>query len=37
MSESRLPDYLDHIRQAAEDACSYVDGLDDADDAGNEG
>ena len=27
MSENRLPDYLDHIRQAAEDACSFVDGL----------
>ena len=27
MSENRFPDYLDHIRQAAEDACSFVDGL----------
>lgn len=27
MSENRLPDYLDHIRQAATDACSFVDGL----------
>lgn len=27
MSENRLPDYLDHIRQSAEDACSFVDGL----------
>ena len=27
MSENRLPDYLDHIRQAAEDACSFVEGL----------
>ncbi len=23
----RLPDYLDHIQQAAADACSFVDGL----------
>lgn len=28
MSESRLPDYLDHMRQAAVDACSFIDGLD---------
>ena len=27
MSENRLPDYLDHIQQAATDACSFVDGL----------
>jgi len=27
MNESRLPDYLDHIQQAAADACSFVDGL----------
>lgn len=27
MSENRLPDYLDHIQQAAADACSFVDGL----------
>ncbi|MHB1657307.1 MAG: HepT-like ribonuclease domain-containing protein [Burkholderiales bacterium] len=27
MSESRLPDYLDHMQQAARDACSFVDGL----------
>lgn len=27
MSENRIPDYLDHIRQAAEDACSFVEGL----------
>ena len=26
MNESRLPDYLEHIRQAATDACSFVDG-----------
>lgn len=28
MSESRVFDYLDHIRQAAIDACAFVDGLD---------
>lgn len=27
MNENRLPDYLDHIRQAAEDARSFVEGL----------
>ncbi|WP_455289040.1 HepT-like ribonuclease domain-containing protein [Cupriavidus necator] len=27
MSENRLPDYLDHVRQAATDACSFVEGL----------
>lgn len=27
MSENRLPGYLDHIRQAAEDAFSFVEGL----------
>ena len=27
MNDFRLPDYLDHIRQAAADACSFVDGL----------
>lgn len=27
MSESRLPDYLDHMQQAATDACSFVEGL----------
>lgn len=27
MSEHRLPDYLDHIQQAATDACSFVEGL----------
>jgi uncharacterized protein with HEPN domain len=31
MSESRLPDYLDHMQQAAQDACAFVDGLDKAD------
>lgn len=27
MSEHRLPDYLDHIQQAATDACDFVEGL----------
>lgn len=27
MSENRLPDYLDHIQQAAADACGFVEGL----------
>ena len=27
MSEQRLPDYLEHIQQAATDACSFVEGL----------
>lgn len=27
MSVSRLPDYLDHIQQAATDACIFVDGM----------
>ncbi len=27
MSENRLPDYLDHIHQAATDACDFVEGL----------
>ncbi|RXZ43702.1 HepT-like ribonuclease domain-containing protein [Crenobacter cavernae] len=27
MNENRLSDYLDHIGQAATDACSFVDGL----------
>ena len=27
MSESRLPDYINHMRQAATDACSFVDSL----------
>ena len=26
MNENRLPDYLQHIRQAAIDACSFVEG-----------
>ena len=28
MSENRLLDYLEHIRQAASDACGFVAGLD---------
>ena len=28
MSESRLPDYIDHIQQAASVALSFVEGLD---------
>ena len=27
MNESRLADYLDHMRQAATDACAFVRGL----------
>ncbi len=27
MTENRLPDYLDHIEQAAADACSFVEGM----------
>lgn len=27
MSENRLPDYLEHMHQAATDACSFVEGL----------
>ena len=27
MSENRLADYLDHIQQAATDACSFVEGM----------
>ena len=27
MTENRLPDYIDHIQQAATDACSFVDGM----------
>ena len=27
MSENRLPDYLDHMQQAATDACGFVEGL----------
>lgn len=31
MTENRLPDYLDHIQQAAADACSFVEGMAKAD------
>ena len=27
MNENRLPDYLDHMQQAATDACAFVEGL----------
>ena len=27
MIDNRLPDYLDHMQQAASDACSFVEGL----------
>ena len=27
MSENRLPDYINHIHQAASDACSFAEGL----------
>jgi uncharacterized protein with HEPN domain len=27
MSENRLPDYLDHMQQAATGACSFIEGL----------
>jgi uncharacterized protein with HEPN domain len=27
MSENRLPDYLDHMQQAAIDACGFVEGM----------
>ena len=31
MNENRLSDYLDHMQQAAMDACSFIDGLGKAD------
>lgn len=31
MSENRLTDYLDHMQQAAMDACSFVEGMGKAD------
>lgn len=31
MSGNRLPDYLDHIRQAATDACAFVEGMSKTD------
>ena len=27
MNENRLPDYIDHMQQAASDACGFVEGL----------
>lgn len=30
MNENRLPDYLEHMRQAAIDACTFVEGIDKA-------
>lgn len=30
MSDSRLPDYLDHMLEATRQACAYVEGLDKA-------
>ena len=27
MNENRLPDYLDHMQQAALDACAFIDGM----------
>ena len=27
MTENRLPDYIDHIQQAAADACTFIEGL----------
>lgn len=27
MKDNRLPDYLDHMQQAASDACSFLEGL----------
>ena len=31
MIERRLPDYLDHMQQAATDACAFAEGLSKAD------
>lgn len=31
MSDVRLRDYLDHMRQAASDACGFVEGMDKSD------
>ncbi len=27
MSESRLPDYIDHMLEAAQQACGYIEGM----------
>jgi uncharacterized protein with HEPN domain len=29
MTENRLPDYLDHLSEAARQACSYIEGMDE--------
>lgn len=31
MNKNRLSDYLDHIRQAASDACGFIEGLNKPD------
>lgn len=31
MTETRLSDYLDHMQQAATDACGFADGLSKVD------
>lgn len=31
MNQNRLPDYLDHMQQAATDACVFTEGLDKSD------
>lgn len=31
MNQSRLSDYLDHLRQAATDACNFIDGIEKED------
>lgn len=31
MSAHRLPDYIDHIQQAATDACGFTEDVDGAD------
>ncbi len=30
MSQNRLSDFIDHMRQAAADACQFVDGMSKA-------
>ena len=34
MTQSRLPDYLEHIQQAASDACTFVQGMSKLDFSG---
>lgn len=31
MSANRLPDYLEHMQRAAQDACDFVEGLAEED------